>query len=125
MKKKCIIDKNKNNLFVQNNNYFGNNILSISGSREDKEPLKAYKSPTLVGLNNIGATCFMNSTLQCLSQTKGLTNYFLNEKFEENIINNNIALKNRNDLQLSPVYLELIKYYGKKMEKNHFLLMHL
>ena len=32
-----------------------------------------YDSPTLIGLNNIGVTCFMNSTLQCLSQTKDLT----------------------------------------------------
>jgi len=118
--KKCVLAKNKNNLFVQNNNYFGNNILSISGSRDDKEPLKAYKSPTLVGLNNIGATCFMNSTLQCLSQTKGLTNYFLNEKNKENIINNNIALKNKNDLQLSPVYLELIKMLWKKDGEKSF-----
>ena len=70
---------------------------------------KSFNSPTLIGLNNIGATCFMNSTLQCLSQTKKLTKYFLNEKNKERIINNNIANKNKNDLQLSPVYLELIK----------------
>ena len=72
-------------------------------------PFILYSSPTLIGLNNIGATCFMNSTLQCLSQTKELTNFFLNEKNKEKIINNNIAIENKNALQLSPVYLELIQ----------------
>jgi len=72
-------------------------------------PFILYNSPTLIGLNNIGATCFMNSTLQCLSQTKSLTNYFLNENNKERIINNNIASKNKNDSQLSPIYLELIQ----------------
>ena len=43
-------------------------------------PFDPYLKPTLIGLNNIGATCFMNSTLQCLSQTKSLTAYFLKEK---------------------------------------------
>ena len=118
--KKCVMDKNKNAYFAQYNNYIDNNILNISGSRGGKEPLKEYESPTLVGLNNIGATCFMNSTLQCLSQTKGLTNYFLNERNKENIINNNIALKNKNDLQLSPVYLELIKILWKKDGEKSF-----
>ena len=31
----------------------------------------------LIGLNNIGATCYMNATLECLSNTKELTEYFL------------------------------------------------
>lgn len=47
------------------------------------------KSPNnkhgLVGLNNLGNTCFMNSCLQCLSHTMPLTNYFLNEYFEAEI----------------------------------------
>ena len=94
--------------------------LNLSGSTNVKEPLKGYKIPTLVGLNNIGAPCFMNSILQCLSQTKGLTNYFLNEKNKENIINNNIALKNKNNFQLSPVYLELIKILWKKNGEKSF-----
>ena len=118
--KKCIIAKNKNINFAQYNNYFYNYKLNLSGSRDGKEPLKEYKAPTLVGLNDIGATCFMNSVLQCLSQTKGLTNYFLNEENEENIFNNNIALKNKNDLQLSPVYLELIKILWKKDGEKSF-----
>ena len=74
-----------------------------------KNPLIKYKAPTLVGLNNIGATCFMNATLQCLSQTKYLTIYFLNENNISSIINNNIALKNKKENQLSPIYLELIQ----------------
>jgi len=35
----------------------------------------------LVGLQNLGNTCFMNSGLQCLSNTKELTEYFLSDKF--------------------------------------------
>lgn len=77
--------------------------------------IKDYSEPTLIGLNNIGATCFINSTLQCLSQTEDLTNYFLNEKNKDKIINNNISLKNKKDLQLTPSYLELI---NKLWEKN-------
>ena len=76
------------------------------------------KEPILVGLNNIGATCFMNSVLQCLSQTKPLTDYFLNEKNIERIINNNIEIsnnkENKNELQLSPVYYELINQLWNK-----------
>jgi len=36
-------------------------------------------STILIGLANIGATCYMNATLQCLSNTDKLTNYFLKE----------------------------------------------
>ena len=51
----------------------------------------------------------MNSTLQCLSQTKSLASYFLKESSEPKIYNNNIAKINPNDLQLSPVFHELIQ----------------
>ena len=43
-----------------------------------------YKEPILVGLNNIGATCYMNATLQCLSNTKKLTQYFLKDFKNDN-----------------------------------------
>lgn len=35
----------------------------------------------LTGLQNLGNTCFMNSCLQCLSNTIPLTEYFLSGSF--------------------------------------------
>ena len=61
----------------------------------------------------------MNSTIQCLSQTKLLTNFFLDQKNNDIIINNNIALKNKNALQLSPVFRDLIlKLWDKNGTKS-------
>ena len=44
-----------------------------------------------------------------------MTDYFLNDKNSDRINNNNIQLKNKNELQLSPVYCDLIK---KLWDKN-------
>ena len=113
------IINNSNNTNFMNNNNINNNNPTNNKKPEPKDPKdiikNEYKSPTLIGLNNIGATCFMNSTIQCLSQTKQLTNFFLNQNNNNIIINNNIALKNRNDNQLSPVFCDLIK---KLWDKN-------
>ena len=51
--------------------------------KKEKEELS--KLPNLVGLQNIGATCYMNATLQALSNTNSLTEYFLDKtKFSPN-----------------------------------------
>lgn len=53
-------------------------------------PKRAPKfRPGLCGLSNMGNTCFMNSALQCLSNTPPLTQYILSGKFVDDINTNN------------------------------------
>ena len=56
----------------------------IKNLEDEISKLKLQNEPILVGLNNIGATCYMNATLQCLSNTKKLTEYFLKEFKNDN-----------------------------------------
>ena len=117
-----LLNKNKNDTIK--NKYKINNQKNEENKQNEKKKgfiELNYFQPTLIGLDNIGATCFMNSTLQCLSQTEGLSNYFLNPKNKNRIINNNIAMVNINDHQLSPFFLELIEnLWNKQNSKKSF-----
>ncbi len=60
----------------------------------------------LVGLRNLGNTCYMNSGLQCLSNTQQLTEYFLSNNFMRDINRVN-PLGTRGNLACA--YAELIR----------------
>ena len=120
---KNFIDKNRDiqnqNLYqIQSQNLNPQMIIPDPLPPKEIEPIEIYQEPTLIGLNNIGAICFMNSILQCLSQTKSLTNYFLKNSNFQIIKNNNIANQNKNLPQLSPAYLKLIKMLWDKNKKG-------
>jgi len=46
----------------------------------------------VVGLNNVGATCYMNATLQCLVHVKKLTQFLLNPEQMQMIQGNKINI---------------------------------
>ena len=51
--------------------------------KKSKKAIKFYNFPPSVGLKKVNFPNYINSTLQCLSQTEPLTNYFLRKKSEE------------------------------------------
>ena len=115
-----IIGKQNQNMKLNYNNInqinHNNNRNNIQNPKKKKEPnpIILYKLPPLVGLNNIGSTCFKNAVLQCLSQTESLANYFLKESSKEAIFNNNIAKQKKNAIQLCPAFYELIQNLWSK-----------
>jgi len=67
--------KFKNNIYTFN--FQSNEVTIIKYKKKDNFKLETYfKKRPKIGLDNIGATCYMNSTLQCLTHIDGLVDYF-------------------------------------------------
>ena len=103
------------NLPFNNQNILINNFKQINIGN-NKIKLRRFKSANkirsnnqvmiprtfVVGLNNVGATCYMNATLQCLIHVEKLTKYLLRpEKMQ-------IIQGNKNKYKLTDAYLGVL-----------------
>ena len=72
---KYLSDNTNINKNINNNNKINNSIIFNNVNKE-----------RFIGLENIGATCYMNATLQCFINCDILTRYLLTESIYNNII---------------------------------------
>ena len=79
---------------------------------EIKKKFELSKIPNEIGLQNIGATCYMNATLQALSNTDKFTTYFLTRyKFDQN---------NKNKKMSNEMYKVLINLWDENKKKGDY-----
>ena len=98
-------NKINNNIFNQFNPNLINNINNMNNNIPKQKRFHSAKkqriknSPFLIpknyaaGLDNIGATCYMNATLQCLAHIEKFCKYLLNPENIQNIQKNKFKYK--------------------------------
>ena len=124
-----IINNNNNNLRGRRNNFKinvkENPIKNPSHTIINKEEntitnLKNVPFTPMIGLENIGKTCYMNAALQCFNNTDILVNYFLNPNKKDFIENNAINMINPDAPQLSKEFKKLIIHlWGDKPKSSY------
>ena len=104
-----MIEDNNNDIYLTSSMFMNKSYIKRHSSIISEDD----SSEGLIGLQNIGATCYMNATLQCFSNTYYLRSVFISPEFYDKLDQN--KSKNRLSFALAEVLKNLwIKCDGKK-----------
>ena len=106
-----ISQEENQDIIEKENNGNSQKIGTFYNLSPEKLSISLFSKPPLIGLQNIGATCYMNATLQCFSNTDKFTDFFLQNQKE--FINSD-----RTKYDLVKEYAVLIKNLWKLVIKT-------
>ena len=99
--------KFKDNIYTFN--FQSNEVTIIKYKKKDNFKLETYfKQRPKIGLDNIGATCYMNSTLQCLTHIDSLVDYFKYDPQIEEVKQNHQNLSSSFKTLVDNLYPDII-----------------
>ena len=115
-KEKLLKLKEKEDLLLKQKESLKNNLNNLESQKktleEEKKLFELSKLPNEIGLQNIGATCYMNATLQALSNSNLFTEFFLT-KYHYN--SNDFSKKMSNEM-----YKVLINLWSDNKKKGDY-----
>ena len=99
-----------------------NNKVEVHPKENKKESIKAKinifeenkSSPGLIGLENLGATCYMNATIQCFSNIYRIKDYFIDEGIYQEL------KKNKKQKKLSYALATVLYHLWKDLKIEYF-----
>ncbi|XP_066588706.1 ubiquitin carboxyl-terminal hydrolase 8-like [Prorops nasuta] len=98
-----------------NNNVIRNTQLSWGNREERMNPVHGNVYPGLTGLKNLGNSCYMNSIIQCLSNTVRLSKYFNDNMYIDDLNRNK---ENANQVQVVEEVALVIKALWRGQYKS-------